>query len=65
MPSAQLSGENLSQSSDAGAASATPTPAASAPAGEEINLQTLAYKVYLLLKQELKLEQERLGRPRR
>lgn len=61
MSSVQFSGENSPQSSDTGAAPAA-TAAASTPAGEEINLQALAYKVYLLLKQELKLEQERLGR---
>jgi hypothetical protein len=32
-----------------------------APADQEIDLQALARKVYELLKQELKLERERLG----
>ena len=36
-----------------------------AQVGQEIDLQTLADKVYKLLKQELELEQERLGRSRR
>ncbi|GIK37848.1 MAG: hypothetical protein BroJett011_16810 [Chloroflexota bacterium] len=61
MPSEQFSGGDSPQSSETGATTAAP-PAASTPAGEEINLQVLAYKVYLLLKQELKLEQERFGR---
>ena len=36
-----------------------------AQVGQEIDLQTLADKVYKLLKQELELERERLGRSRR
>jgi hypothetical protein len=33
-----------------------------AAAGQEIDLQALAVRVYALLKQELRLERERLGR---
>ena len=33
-----------------------------APVDQEIDLQALAHKIYALLKQELQLERERLGR---
>jgi len=44
----------------------TASPGQETPADQEIDLQALARKVYELLKQELKLERERLGwnRPR-
>jgi hypothetical protein len=44
----------------------TAIPSQETPAGQEIDLQALARKVYALLKQELTLERERLGwnRPR-
>lgn len=40
-------------------------PTAATPAAEQIDLALLAQKVVRLLKQELKLEQERQGQPRR
>jgi hypothetical protein len=41
------------------------SPGQETPADQEIDLQALARKVYALLKQELKLERERLGWNRR
>jgi hypothetical protein len=49
-----------------GARPGTTSPGQETSADQEIDLQALARKVYELLKQELKLERERLGwnRPR-
>jgi hypothetical protein len=41
-----------------------PTEQAEAPARPEIDLKALAQKIYKLLKEEARLERERLGRPR-
>lgn len=41
--------------------SSEPARGAQGPAGQEIDLQTLAAKVYELLKEEARLERERLG----
>jgi hypothetical protein len=37
-------------------------PAAGEPAGQKIDLQALAERIYRLLKEEARLERERLGR---
>ena len=42
--------------------SSEPARGVQGPAGQEIDLQALAAKVYELLKQEARLERERLGR---
>ena len=49
------------QARGGGALPGTANPSQKTPADQEIDLQALARKVYELLKQELKLERERLG----
>ena len=53
------------ESSEAAGTRASPESAQEPAESQEIDLQTLAEKVYALMKQELRIEQERQGRPDR
>lgn len=52
----------LYSSTDGTGESAEPAREGQEPAGTEVDLQALAEKIYRLLKEEARLERERLGR---